>query len=441
MGDSDATAEFLAKVYARLPALDEVPRLSVAYSGGLDSSVLLTGLAKLKLPVELRALHINHGLHADADHWQARCRARAAELGIGFESRCVHVDPTEVGVEAAARQARYAAIAETLLRGEIVATAHHGDDQLETVLLRMLRGSGVKGLKAIAEVADLGAGALIRPLLDWSRAELEAQARRWQLEWLEDPTNSSLKFDRNFLRVEVLPALRERWPAASKAAVRLARHMRDADEILAAMACFDAADSPDPVPRKILRALSPARQRNVLRALVAQRGLPMPGSDQLEELKASLDVTRPDAQTCVRWPGAEARVYRDALYLLQPLAPVEPPRDRLGADRPWVSAQAGVLSLRPTEHAGLPETWVREGLQVRFRQGGESFRPLDRGHTRPLKRWLSDAHILPWMRDRIPLLFHGETLVAVADLWLADEVRQHDPPYWSVRWSDHPRVC
>lgn len=441
MGQATATAEFLAKLRARLPALDTTPRLSVAFSGGLDSSVLLHGLAKLELPVELRALHVNHGLHADADAWEAHCRACAADLGIAYESRRVSVDRIDRGVEAAARQARYAAIADLLAEGEIVATAHHADDQLETVLLRMLRGSGVAGLKAIAELAELGAGILIRPLLDFSRAELEAQAVRWRLDWREDPTNRALEFDRNYLRAEVLPSLRERWPRASKAAVRLARHMRDADEILAAMAAADGSGLSDPVPRASLRALGPARQRNLLRALVAARDLPMPSSDQLEELRLSLAVTRPDAQVCVRWPGVEVRTYRDALYFLAPLPAVGPgPDSRLSAQCPWVSAQAGRLSLEPTERAGLPEAWVRAGLEVRFRHGGESFRPFDRAHTRPLKRWLSEAHILPWMRDRIPLLFHEERLVAVGDLWVADEARHQDAPYWAVRWAEHPPV-
>jgi len=436
---TDSSAEFLAKLRANLPALDQTPRLSVAYSGGLDSTVLLTALVKLELEVPVRALHVDHGLRAESPEWQAHCERYAGELAVEFETRRVHVDPADQGIEAAARQARYAALAELLEHNEVLVTAHHADDQLETALLRLFRGSGVKGLTAIAERVPLGSGYLNRPLLNFSRAELAAQARQWQLVWLDDPSNQSLRFDRNYVRHEVLPSIVRRWPAAARAAVRLAAHMRDADEILKAMASMDLAGATDPVPRGILRRLSPARQRNALRALVARQGLPLPGTAQLEELRASLAVTRADAETCVRWPGAEARVYRDRLYLLEPLEPVTPPESSLLAAR-WESEHAGALWLERSTGPGLPDAWVRQGLRIRFRRGGESFRPLQRAHKRPLKRWLQDEHILPWMRNRIPLLYRDEQLVAVGDLWVSDDVRHSDPPYWVVRWANHPPI-
>ncbi|HLF09720.1 MAG TPA: tRNA lysidine(34) synthetase TilS [Gammaproteobacteria bacterium] len=420
-------------------------KYAVAFSGGLDSTLLLTAICRLGIRDSLRALHIDHALHPQSGTWETHCRATAQSLGVGYESARVDVRVASgLGVEAAAREARYHALAQLLLPGEILLTAHHGDDQLETVLFRMLRGSGVRGLRGIVEVGRFGRGYLARPLLGFSKAELHAHAQRWQLCWLEDPANQSIAHDRSLLRLQIIPKLRERWPAAPRMAQRLAQQMADAEEILEAMAVHDARNlaSVDRVPRVALATLAPSRQRNLLRHLIREAGLPMPSARQLENLRESLLAARPDAQTRIRWPGGEGRVYRDCLYLFEPL-PVGSSADYqtgLVTRSRW-SGPEGCIGFEPIEGPGLPQSWLDAGLTLRFRVGGERFQPLNRAASLPLKRWLQHEGVLPWMRGRIPLLYRGERLVAVADVWVDEAVRAAPAePRWRVSWTEHPPI-
>jgi len=445
--EQDFLERLRSAVNRRADAYSGAPRINIAFSGGLDSALALRAFVELGFGARLRAVHIDHGLHADSRQWTAHCRRQAEALGVAFESRRVDVDRgTGFGLEAAAREARYAALRALLGPGEIVVTAHHADDQLETVLLRLLRGTGARGLAAIAELAPFGAGLLHRPLLGFSRAQIRAQAERWSLDWLEDPSNRDLGHDRNYLREQVLPRLESRWPSAASAAVRLAGHMREAQENLGELARLDLAD-PDPsapVPRETLRQLSPARQRNALRWLIERRGLAVPSAKQLEELRESLNVVRPDARTTVTWPGAQVRVYRDKLYFIvsEEADAGLPPSGRLALDQDWEGGKYGRLTLVASQHGGLPEHWARDGIEIRFRAGGERFKPLHDAHGKSLKQWLREAAILPWMRDKIPLLYRGGQLIAVADLCLDDDLRKHqaDATLWRVEWSGHPPI-
>ena len=437
--------ETLSRALAALaPDTGVEPRWAVAFSGGVDSTVLLTALSRLGTQARLAALHIDHATHADSAAWAEHCRRAAEKLGVEFRGRRISVDERAgLGFEAAARQARYAALGELLEPGEILLTAHHADDQLETLLLRMLRGSGVTGLTAIAPLRAMEAMTIGRPLLGFSRAQILAQAQQWRLDWLEDPGNLDQKHDRNFLRAEVMPSLTDRWPAVRRAAGRLAAHMREADGLLDELAAIDLAGESQSgsIDRDRLRALVPARQRNALRFAIRARGLPVPSASQLEELTRSLSVTRLDAGTTVSWPGAEARVYRDRLHLLAPLAALPPSSDgaTLVPGEPWTGGE-GRLVLAPGEGPGLPEGWVRAGLEVRFRRGGERFRPFKRGRSRSLKHLFQEAGIVPWMRARVPLICRGDTIAAVGDLWIDDAAGRESAAgkCWHVAWTDHP---
>ena len=438
----EAVLEVLGRRLAALPV--DAGRCAVAFSGGLDSTCLLAAMSRLAPAGRLRALHIDHGLHADSAAWAAHCRAAAAQLGVDYLGRQVRVEARAgESLEALAREARYRALGELLAPGEILLTAHHADDQLETLLLRLFRGSGVKGLRGIGEFDRLGAGFVARPLLSVSRDEVRAAARAWQLRWLEDPMNADLRFDRNFLRAEIVPRIRSRWPAAGTTAGRATRQMADAQAILDGVAEADGAAIEDPrrVARAALLALPGPRRRNLLRHLIARVRLPVPAAKQLDALLAGLAVQRPDAQTQVQWPGGEARIYRGVLYLFAPLraGSGEHYRGEISEARPW-SGPEGRVSLVRTSGPGLPDRWARAGLRVRFRAGGERFKPLRHDHSRPLKKWLQDAGVPPWLRGRIPLLYRDGELVAVGDLWIAAAVAEIDnpAPRWRVAWTDHP---
>ncbi len=440
---------FLQKLELALgqfPVMPDTPGLGVAFSGGLDSTVLLTALTRLELDTPIRALHIDHGLHPDSGSWTQHCGQVAAELGVGFDSRQVVIhDARGRSLEASAREVRYATLTEMMEPAELLLTAHHSDDQLETVLLRLLRGSGVKGLRGIAPFTRLGPGFLGRPMLAISKEDILGIGKDWGLNWVEDPTNADPRFDRNYLRREVVSRLKPRWPSAAVTVGRAARQMADAQEILDSVALEDSAriETAGRISQADLRELSVARRANLLRYLILKLGLPVPNARQLEELLAATDVTRPDAKTQVQWPGGEGRIFRGQLYLFRPMAPCSGPdyRGSLDHSNSWQGPE-GRLELCRTDGPGLPDSWAQHGLTVRFRVGGERFKPLEQGHSRKLKKWLQMAGVVPWMRARIPLLYRDSALVAVGDLWLSDQVRQVEAggPAWRVDWSDHPPI-
>lgn len=428
---------------SRLTAGVTPARWLVAFSGGLDSTLLLDAVRQGAIRAPVTAVHVDHGLHDDSAEWSAHCAAHADALGIEFIAREVSIDLDDgESLEAAARESRYGVFTELLTAGDALLTAHHADDQLETILLRLLRGTGVRGLAAIRERAMLGVGLLLRPLLDFTRAEIVAEACRRGLDWLEDPSNTDLRFDRNFLRLRCLPDLLERWPRAGPVASRLARQMAEAEAVLAESAALDlaAVDDPECVALTLFAELSPARRNNALRFAVQLAGLPMPSAAQLAELGRMLDV-RADAEAAVTWPGAEARVYRQHLYLLPAESAAELADGIVTASRSCRVGD-GALKLVEAQDYGIPDRWAQDGLSVVFRQGGERFQPHKSDCHKTLKHWFQEQGIVPWMRNSVPLLYHGDDLVAVGDLALADGLPQtpDDAPFWRPQWSGHARL-
>lgn len=430
----------LSQSLAELPGQPQ--KFAVAFSGGLDSTVLLAALCRFSPRPHLRALHVDHGLHPDSNAWERFCRAAATALGVGYASlrRPVQPVPGE-SLEAQARQVRYRALANLVAPGETLLTAHHADDQLETVMMRLLRGTGVKGLRGIAGLQPFGSGYLARPLLGVTREEILAAAQAWGLEWIEDPSNRDSRFDRNYVRAELVPRITARWPAAARTVGRAASQMAEAQQILDEVALADATDDPGRIDCPALRDLSPARRRNLLRHCLVRLGLPVPDTRQMGSLLEALEVRRRDARTRVQWPGGEARIYRDRLYLLEPLPMASPVgyTGEISLDRPWTGPE-GQLRLVSGIGPGLPGNWAEEGFSVRFRVGGERFRPLGRQHSRPLKKWFQEAGVPPWLRARIPLLYREDALVAVGDLWVTAAAGDGggSRTRWQVSWTDHP---
>jgi tRNA(Ile)-lysidine synthase len=447
--ESDESAEFLERLRAaleRLPLPGAVPRYAVAFSGGVDSTVLLTAMVRIAGTERVAAFHIDHGLHAESQLWALQCERAADALGVAFRTARVAVPSGSEhgGPEAAARTARYEALRELMRPGDVLLTAHHGDDQLETLLLRLLRGSGVRGLTGIHELAAFGPGLLARPMLEFTRAEVTAQALRWNLNWIDDPANAALRFDRSYLRARVLPALHERWPSAQRAAARLTRQMAEAEQMLEEIAADDARDVADlhRLPCAHVRGLKLGRQSNLLRCVIRTLDLPMPSSAHLEHLREAIVREHPDGRAQVTWPGVVAHIYREHVYLLPTQARL-PGRHLVGelaVGREW-QGLSGSLRLVPAD-AGFPDDWARSGIEVRFRSGGERFRPANHRHSKTLKHWFQENGVLPWMRDRIPLLFRRETLIGVADLWISDEAQTaaSQGPKWRAEWSGHPPV-
>ncbi|WP_038436466.1 tRNA lysidine(34) synthetase TilS [Pseudomonas brassicacearum] len=391
----------------------------IAFSGGLDSTVLLHLLASLSknhsLPT-LSAIHVHHGLQAVADTWPDHCRSVCDALGVPLQVVHVQVQPG-ASLERAAREARYGAFLAAIHSNEVLLTAQHRDDQAETLLFRLLRGAGVRGLSAMPRRRPLGPGYLLRPLLDVSRAELEAYATQQGLSWIEDPSNDDHRYARNYLRQRVFPVLTEQWPQASMTLARSAAHMSEAQGLLDDLARIDLAGATNPgafdwlglrsLELAPLQALSPARQRNAMSHWLASMTT-LPDSDHWSGWDSLRDA-KGDAHPIWRLAGGElhragGRVWWLSDHWLRP-APgaVQWPDPAVPLRLPG----NGGVTLGGKPPAGP--------LCVRYRQGGEVMELPGRGH-RDLKRLLNENAVPAFVRGRLPLLYRGEQLLAVANL-------------------------
>lgn len=414
----------------------------IGYSGGLDSTVLLHLLASdpARRAHGLRAIHVHHGLHADADAWETHCRMACGALGIECVVASVQVSPgSSVGPEAAARNARRGAFADALHDGEVLALAHHRDDQAETFLLRALRGSGPDGLAAMRPWRAFGRGWLWRPFLGMPRDALLACAQAHGLAWIEDPSNASDAFDRNFLRQRLMPLLRERWPHAAAALARSAALQAEA------LALLEAGDGPalasartaDPQVLSIpaLTFLPAARRARVLRRWVDALGLPPLPAQGVARIEAELLRARGDGDARFDWAGASIRRWRDLLHAGPRRAPlpldwrlewdgkaqVELPTGDVLAFEPAVETPPGLDIGPPADGRPRPDEAPSRGraapLVLHARRGGERVTLPQRSHSHALKHVLQDLGVPPWERERLPLVSDPDgTLLAAGDL-------------------------
>ncbi|WP_075880900.1 tRNA lysidine(34) synthetase TilS [Vreelandella massiliensis] len=370
----------------------------VALSGGLDSTLLLTLAAAVckEAQIPLRAMHVHHGLQTAADAFEQHCQALCQRLNVPLTLARVTVEPSGQGVEGAAREARYGAFATHIPPGDTLWLAQHQDDQAETFLLAALRRSGIRGLAAMPRVREWRGVWLIRPWRDVPKQRLESAAQALDLQWCDDPSNCDTHFDRNFLRHRVLPVLAERWPQVRGAFAASAEQAGEADALLGEYAAEELnalTCGPGQLDAKALRQRCPARQRLLIRRFCQQRGIATPPRKRLESLLTQLDAAN-DAQVCVTWEAAEARVWQQRLYLMPARAP-------LPAWQTWWNGRAplvtplGEVPLSVVSQAPLMATW---------RQGGEVLELPARGR-RDLKRLLQETRIPPWERERVVVIW------------------------------------
>ncbi|EXJ13767.1 tRNA lysidine(34) synthetase TilS [Imhoffiella purpurea] len=434
-----------ARLADALSELDSVRRCWVAYSGGLDSEVLLTALSEVRerLPGELAAVHVDHGLHPRSAVWASRCRTRCEVLGLTCEVRPLGLRPIPgESLEALAREARYDAFVDLLDPDDLLLTAHHQDDQAETLLLALLRGGGVQGLASMPRILPLGAGRLVRPLLGLPRAALMDFADARGLDWIQDPSNDHLSFDRNYLRHRVMPLLRARWPSCAATLSRSAGHCAEAADLVDELADRVLADIPGGRPGTLsIRALldlgRPLRA-GVVRRWLKLGGFRPPDSRHLARILDEMLVARADANPQVLWSGCEVRRYRDDLFVLQPLPRAPAPDSAL----PWSIGQ-GTHSLQLPEPLGRLE-WRPEAagsggrrLRVGFGRSTLTCRSSAGRPSRALKKLFQDAGIPGWLRAYVPLVFEGETLIAIAGVCACapDEGASAGA---EIRWTGHP---
>ncbi len=440
------TPEQLRVALSRLP---ETTRYWVAYSGGLDSHVLLHAMAALRehlQPVGLGVVHVNHGLHGDALAWAGHCARICGDLDVPLTQLEVDARPVRgESPEAAARRARYEAVGAVMGAGDVVLTAHHRDDQAETLVLHLLRGSGPHGLAAMPPCRSFQQGWLARPLLDLSRQALREYAEARSLSWVDDPSNHEDRFERNFLRNEIMPALKIRWPALTDVLARAAAHQSEAARLVDTLADTDLdgvrGGIPGTLRLDLLLTLSPERQRNLLRRWFGRMGLPLPTTAHLDRVVQDVMGADVDRTPLVRWEGAEVRRYRDRLFAMPPLAPATPDATLCWPLEETLLLPDGRLSAERVAGQGIKVPAGTPGVaEVRFRHGGERCRPAGRLHSHSLKKLLQERGVPPWVRQRLPLVYVAGELAAVADLWVCEPLAAREGETgWRISW--HGRLA
>lgn len=396
--------------------------LWVAYSGGCDSHALLHSLVALRSEIksEIKAVHINHGLSPLAGEWEEHCRLTCEKLAVPYQAISVNAKIKNKSPEEAARLARYAEWKKMLSKNEVILLAHHRDDQAETVLIQLLRGSGVKGLAAMPAKQHFSQGLLCRPLLGFMREEIYSYAVEHGLNWIDDPSNFDTDFDRNFLRHEVVPLLETRWPSLKKTLSRSATHQADADQLLTELAFQDwhHVHENNQIKISALQKLSVQRQRNVLRYWIADIcELTLPDTIHLQRILDEVLPAPEDAKPEVIWRGGEVRRFQGLLYTQEKL--VEPENNMELAwpdiEIPLEIIKGGQqLSAIPSASEGLSQDKLKNAeVSLRFRQGGETCRPAGRGNTHQLKKLFQEWQVPPWQRASIPLIYVDGKLAEV----------------------------
>lgn len=460
---TDKVAQALQAGAAFVVLADGMPgpgAIAVALSGGRDSVALLhatrAAVAASALPVPLVALHVHHGLQAEADAWDTFCAGLCQEWGVDYHCTRGNVAPRPgEGIEAAARRARYAALA-SLCRDTaagLLLFAHHQDDQVETVLLRLFRGSGVHGLAGMPPMRRLGADdptLLLRPWLDVGRAEIDAYCHAHGLRWIEDPSNDDTRFARNALRQQ-LPALAEAFPALRANVAQAAAHLSEAARLLDAQAArllstllrpARDADTRAELDAAGLRALSPPEADAVLRLWLRELGAQPPSTARLAAMRMQL-IEGDGGEPEIRHGELVLRRFQGHILACSPplvTAPAAVPLVWQGEERIAVPAWHGELRFFPGDPSGVPESVLRQPLELAPRRGGERIVLRAGGPARALKQAYQEAAVPAWRRTALPLLWAGGQLVMAAGLGMHRRWREAaDGPRWRVEWSQTPR--
>lgn len=398
-------------------------------------------LATQRVEPAVAAIHINHGLSPDCQARAELCQRVCARLAVPVTVLEIDARPPQgQSPEAFARIRRYAAMENAMRQGDMVLTAHHKDDNAETLLLQLFRGGGPHGLAAAPEHRPFGCGWLGRPLLRFGREQILAYALQHAVEWVEDASNRDLRYVRNFLRHRVMPTIRQRWPGCASTLARVARRQAETAALLDRVAEEDlraAIEQPNMLSVVALESLDDSHLRNALRFWIRRQGFPMPAEAKLEQIVTTVVRARPEASPCVRWQGTEVRRYRNKLYLLTPGSEIGP-----GAICTWtpgetLSIAGGTLYAIWVSGRGIKAS-LCEGrrLEVRLRTGGERCCPVGHVHHKPLKKLFQEAGVPPWTRQRIPLIYLGGELAAVAGFWVCQPFHASAAePGWDPVWE------
>jgi len=424
-----------------LNKFNKANHLYVGYSGGLDSHVLLHVIIELIGKKRITAVHVNHQLSSNSDIWQKHCEDRCLEIGVDIICKTVSIKNRGTGIEDAARNARYSVFEKLLKKNDLLILAHHADDQIETMLFRLFRGSGIKGMSGMPISRLLGNGELFRPLLPFFRRDLESYASANQINWIEDDSNLDIAFDRNFIRHKLIPTINERWPNSSFKLNRSANIFAESDFLINILAQKDfkiVKEVSERVGWSIsidkLNGFEIIRQKNILRYWFNLHNLTLPSHAVLDNALNQMIGSKIDAEPIVSWGDLQLRRFNKKLYLL-PLN-FEDPNYSVKNKKGRELLEKNSIKWDGSSHLILPDSSslcvklkmkgglridVKKNLEIRFRSGGERCKPQGRSGSNTLKKLFQEYSLEPWLRNNIPLIYIDNRLAAVGDLWVCDE--------------------
>ena len=431
--------------------LENYSRIAVAFSGGLDSSVLLHSLVSIpEFKEKVFAIHVNHGLSPNSKSWIKHCEKFCSGLGVNFIPLTIELENSKTN-ENILRQARYEALFSCLKQGDVLCTAHHQDDHIETILFRILRGTGIKGLAGIEKYSQMEGIDLIRPLISYSKKDLLDYADKFEVNWIEDESNEDLSISRNFIRKKVIPNLKnDNWPEYKNSISYLSSKAKEANEILDEIAYLDlklcASESLDRLSILKIKELSHARAMNVLFTWLGINTHLGVSNKLTDQVYKSIILASESSNPVVTFGkkgqkgSFQIRRFNNFLHHL-PLTETETLSNKKvwkwNSDDP-LELPTGTLSMQVALGKGISTQLTEPGISIKGRIGGERCKPEGRSKSQKLKKLFQEYGVPPWVRDRIPLVYVGDQLAAVSDLWVCEEfVAKKDERGIVLSWADN----
>ena len=424
----------LLSIVSKLPAITAAPRFVVALSGGVDSIVLLKLLVHFQQQYpdyQVIAHNVNHGLSEHAEQWNEFCRTFCDELNIELLSSKVSIQKnSRSSLEALAREARYQCFLKKMAYNDIILTGHHQDDQLETLLLALKRGSGSTGLQGIRSHQTFHSGYLVRPLLNFSRQQIIDYAQTEELIWVEDESNQDIHFDRNFIRHQIAPLLSERWPAIAKSVSRTAQLCQEQQSLVDEVAtedlrqCLEMRLGDETLSINSLINLSIPRRNNLLRHWLRSNGLDYPTSKQLSVLWEEVALAEQDKQPCLKLAQHTIHRYLDNLYIV-PIQNITLPKEPIvwkGESLLRVSEGLSLNERTLVIDFSLVDTAIlkQHTITCCFRKHLNSkltCQPKGRSKSRSIKKLLHEFQVPPWQREQVVFIFIDGYLVEALGVW------------------------
>lgn len=427
-------------VISALPPQTE--RVFIAYSGGVDSHVLLHLATTSGIKSKITAVYVNHGLQNEANLWAQHCKEVSRALGLNFICLDVNAQKSNrQSPEEVARDARYTALKTLLAENDVLLVGQHREDQMESVLLQLFRGAGVKGLSGMPLLADFGLGVLCRPLLERAKQEIQHYAVDHGLSWIEDPSNKRDDFDRNYLRNTILPQLTQRWPSLDKTIARSARHCASVDRITQDLGNDLLSRLYQKEDRTLiisfLLELDINKQHLVIRQWFSYLQLRMPSEKILQRILSEVVLAKSSGNPEVQVGGYLIKRYRNKLYCL-----ILRPKEDF-AEQQWSVEQSFLklnesqqLELVVSDTGILNSIWSDSTISVRYRKSAEKIRLPGREGRHTLKKLFQESGIPPWERNKIPLIYINNKLAVITGLWLSADFMSHKKGQcYQVSWA------